>query len=197
MNSHNGSAAYLCSTCGSSFARPESFKKHCATVCGPGLVPERRRSEAALAYEKREKPFSCLLCFPPRRFVKSDSLSTHNLQFHPLSKGNSSTDSLVRCQPPKRTRNFPCPNCENRFYNSYERDRHVTTYHDGNEDGQRKFICKDCGNAYRYRSNLCEHRAIIHPDAATRKYTCDKCPRRFYKPIDLQKHVDIHAKYGY
>ena len=144
--------------------------------------------------------FFCNIC--SKAFAKKDHLARHesvvhlgqrktcpycsnqfvNLERHIKTK-HTATNPMVK-ETVKVL--YPCNLCNKVFKTKAVLNTHKQTLH-GVETSNNKETCPFCSKQF---SNLSQHIEIIHND--TKKYSCQKCGKRFYDNRELRRH---HIKY--
>ncbi|XP_050304225.1 zinc finger protein 260-like [Anthonomus grandis grandis] len=90
-----------------------------------------------------------------------------------------------------------CPICGKLFKSRQNFSSHMTTAHRSKPDKPEKIscLCPDCGRVITgSRQNFVAHRRYHHSDKAQvkKRFTCDHCPRKFYREKNLIIHQRFH-----
>ncbi|CAP30245.1 LOW QUALITY PROTEIN: Protein CBR-SYD-9, partial [Caenorhabditis briggsae] len=96
-----------------------------------------------------------------------------------------------------------CPQCPKSFTSTKMLQQHQQMFHtdksilftlkstDAQAGMDRAFICETCGKAFRFRSNLAEHRSV---HTALKPYVCKFCGKSSRLKGNLTKHILKHHK---
>ncbi|CAD6996787.1 unnamed protein product [Ceratitis capitata] len=91
----------------------------------------------------------------------------------------------VKHLPLTKRRVVPCPHCEQKFPTKSYVAQHIKYVH----MNERSFICEECGEAVRSKSQLKEH-MLTHTDYAP--FECEVCKKGFKNQVRLKNHMETH-----
>ncbi|XP_043936926.1 flt3-interacting zinc finger protein 1-like [Protopterus annectens] len=181
-----GELLYQCSECNMGFEDSDLLMKHFAVHSG-------------------DKPFQCEECGKSFRTVYhlEGHCQSHvtGTDFHSAAFGQwgtipkqvalcdfspTVTNQEVDEEPPKpgRKRPYPCPECDKRFRNPRQLERHLLVH-----TGERPFKCTDCGKCFKQESYLKYHK-LLHKEE--RPFQCTVCQKGFVTTRSLSKHMETH-----
>ncbi|GAB0096616.1 zinc finger protein weckle [Sergentomyia squamirostris] len=123
-------------------------------------------------HSNEELPFVCSKC--PKRFVTETKLRVHEM-IH---------------LPDEEKFKHPCPYCGKKFAEMRQVQTHIRVVH----QGDRPFICEQCGKSFATKRGLAEHR-VTHSDEYP--FHCPHCPKKFKSNPLLKRHVDTHNNTTY
>ncbi|XP_066151555.1 zinc finger protein 19-like [Euwallacea fornicatus] len=123
----------------------------------------------------------------------SDSdIPIENCKQEPDEKGGKILDNAEGSAEGPRL----CPICGKLFKARQNYNSHMTTVHRKTDKPDKiSCLCPDCGRVINgTRQNFVAHRRYHHSDKAQvkKRFTCDLCPRKFYREKNLIIHQRIH-----
>lgn len=112
-------------------------------------------------------PFVCAQC--PKVFVSEQKMHQHAASHRPVEQ--------------KKT--HPCPECGKTFSKAENVQLHIRIVH----DGDRPYVCEECGKACATKGALKEHQ-VTHSDE--RPFKCNDCLKCFKDLPALKRHTETH-----
>lgn len=145
------------------------YQKHVCYICGAGfsnlvfLNLHRTRSH---------RPNQCHKCnvnFASRIEKKQHDIAIHGFKY-------------------ERKNRFPCPFCQERFFQENLKVKHLVQEH-----GMKKpeFCCQFCSKSFITRSLVNNHVKVVH--MKEKKHECDVCHNLFYTKSDVVRHRVTHT----
>ncbi|XP_004926716.1 zinc finger protein 596 isoform X1 [Bombyx mori] len=145
------------------------YRKHVCHVCGAGFTSLVFLN---LHRTRAHRPLTCRQC--DATFVTRNDKKQHEINVHGL-----------KCE---RKLRFPCPYCEDRFYQENFRVLHLVEKHGFARPEHR---CVVCAKTFVTRSLLNNHTKNVHNKEKNHK--CDICQNLFYTKSDLGRHRVTHT----
>ena len=170
MRSHTEQSPYQCAQCLQSFEHQEDLHKHQQIGCEVATQPEEDNMSTASFEEDNLSATS---------FEDGIEASEPN-GTSPLSP----TTSNVRPNPKEFSKARTCHVCQETFQSAYLMRKHLNSKHD-----QLPYQCLDCGEHFKRKFNLREHKANCHctPSSKARKRCL--CNTTFNSPYLMRKHL--------
>lgn len=145
------------------------YQKHVCYICGAGfsnlvfLNLHRTRSH---------RPIKCQKCNVT--FVSRSEKKQHDKEFHGIKF--------------ERKYRFPCPFCQERFFQENLKVKHMVDQH-----GLKKpeFCCQFCSKSFITRSLVNNHVKVVH--MKERNHECHECHSFFYTKSDVARHRMSHT----
>lgn len=197
---HTNIRPYICSVCGKGFSIQRILREHMRTHGGNKFKCDKCPKSFALKSHLRmheqqhtgDTKYKCLEC--NLSFTKAIEQKLHMTGMH----------NIVR-------RPFKCPQCPNRYANKDNLDVHL----DSHKTPDKKYVCLLCDLRFQKLLDFTKHfkyhdksqtcpvclKCFVNIDtfknhcqshAATRRYTCDKCPKNISRSADLTMHKRCH-----
>ncbi|XP_050359523.1 zinc finger protein 39-like [Nymphalis io] len=145
------------------------FKNHVCHICGASFT---NLVFLNLHKTRSHKTFNCIECdvtFPNRTDKKNHDRIEHNVKF-------------------ERKLRFPCPNCDERFFQENFKIQHLVEKH-----GMLKpeYKCSLCVKVFITKSLCNNHIKNVH--MKEKKHECDICHNLFYTKSDVTRHRVTHT----
>ncbi|XP_037050161.1 zinc finger protein 808-like isoform X1 [Bradysia coprophila] len=234
---------HCCPVCLKTFALKKSFIRHQmiheekqfeCDICKKRFRQKGHVYEHMKTHRERVKHFHCEICvmsyYEQRTLNRHMKFAHSNLQRKRFRCPNTLCDKSYSSAPsfrmhacvdgrrPQDMLNTSCSQCNKRFFNKFELNRHVKRTHVTKPDN---FRCNDCGRGFLYRywdsyilhvaqkcakliiyecdycarllpskAKLMEHFAGVHGiDNTTKKLDCPKCTKFFFTKNSLNYHM--------
>ncbi|GBP42727.1 PR domain zinc finger protein 5 [Eumeta japonica] len=145
------------------------FQKHVCHVCGAGFSNLVFLNMHKVRIHKPQLCKECGLKFSNRVEKRDHDVSMHNVKI-------------------ERKLRFPCPYCQERFFQEYFRVQHLVDKH-GIERPEYK--CPICDKKYLTKSLCTNHVKNVH--MKEKNHECDLCSMRFYTKSDKNRHRVTHT----
>lgn len=177
--------SYLCDICQKTFQNPVKLAKHQlihggsspfkCEQCKKTFSTKFKLVRHVLIHSDR-KQFSCTIC--QRTFHRKDHLKNH-IKVHSPSKTHYVCDK---------------PNCRKEYTSLLSYKKHLALH--AAEDGSLE--CQMCLKTFENKDQILYH-LKIHAGSRTvknpneKKYTCDRCDRKFFTRKDVRRHMVVHT----
>ncbi|XP_064779785.1 zinc finger protein 845-like isoform X2 [Oncorhynchus masou masou] len=182
MRSHTEQSPYQCTQCLQSFEHEEDLHKHQQIGCEVATQPEEDNMSTASFEEDNMSATS---------FEDGIEASQPN-GTSPLSP----TTSNVRPNPKEFSKARTCHVCQETFQSAYLMRKHLNSKHD-----QLPYQCCDCGEHFKRKFHLKEHKKLClaassttsnicpTPDPSSKARNCSLCNKTFDSPYFMRKHL--------
>ncbi|XP_023864027.1 zinc finger protein 721-like isoform X1 [Salvelinus sp. IW2-2015] len=182
MRSHTEQSPYQCTQCLQSFEHQEDLQKHQQIGCEVATQPEEDNVSTASFEEDNMSTTS---------FEDGNETSQPN-GTSPLSP----TTSNVRPTPREFSKARTCHVCQETFQSAYLMRKHLNSEHD-----QLPYQCCDCGEHFKRKFHLKEHKKLClaassttsnirpTPDQSSKARNCSLCNKTFDSPYLMTKHL--------
>ncbi|XP_021420992.2 zinc finger protein 91 isoform X1 [Oncorhynchus mykiss] len=182
MRSHTEQSPYQCAQCLQSFEHQEDLHKHQQIGCEVATQPEEDNMSTASFEEDNMSATS---------FEDGIEASEPN-GTSPLSP----TTSNVRPNPKEFSKARTCHVCQETFQSAYLMRKHLNSKHD-----QLPYQCCDCGEHFKRKFHLKEHKKLClaassttsnicpTPDQSSKARNCSLCNKTFDSPYLMRKHL--------
>ena len=170
----DGNEDHKCESCGKSFSRVDSLKRHIHIVherhkdykcesCGKIFYNANNLNRHIHTVHEGRKDYKCESC--SKSFSGSEYLKKHILITH---KGH---------------KDYKCKSCGEYFSDASNLKRHIRTVH----EGHKYYECKHCGKSFSAAGSLKKHIHTIHQ--GHRDYKCESCGKSFPRADKLKNHI--------
>ncbi|KAJ0170021.1 hypothetical protein K1T71_014627 [Dendrolimus kikuchii] len=145
------------------------YQKHICDKCGAGFSSLIFLN---LHRTRLHRPFKCGRCkldFKNKVDRKNHEIKAHNIQH-------------------ERKKRFPCPFCDERFFQESAKVQHLVQKHDFEKP---EFKCEFCSKSFITKSLVNNHTKYAH--LKEKSHECDLCHSYFYSRSDLGRHKGTHV----